>query len=173
MKIYRQALAAALAAVFLLAGCTQEAEPALADNGVSIREAVLTADPQAAIDDVYETLPDARVDDLDLLRFRDLFPELEEVVESYYGKVSDATGGLADMIILKPVDDATATRDTIRDALRRYQDRRIQEFENYDILDSFSIATEAEVYSQGDYLILLMLPDLEAAREIVDQYIPL
>lgn len=137
---------------------------------------VLAANPQQVILDVYATLPESRTEPLTDRMFAELFPGLEDCVQTYDGRISDPTGGLADVLILRPLDgetDGRANRDVVHDTLRIYQDTRIREFENYDILDALSIATNAEVFVQGDYVILLMLPDNESARSIIDQYIPL
>lgn len=156
-----------------VAGCgAEEATEVYAESDVSIRPAVTEADPETAVQKVYEALPDARTRPLTLSLFEELFPDLGSVAEEYYGRISDVNGGLADLIVIKRADGA-GNRDKARDALWQYQEKRVSEFENYDILDAYSIARDAEVFDQGDYVVLLMMPDNEAAREIIDQYIPL
>ena len=49
---------------------------------------------------------------------------------------------------------------------------RAKEFENYDVYDAHQIAQDAVIYEQGGYLIMLMLADTDAARDVIDQYIP-
>ena len=171
MKRYR-VLAAAMALLLVLglAGCGRGAEQT--ESEVSIRETVTEADPQTAVDKIYEALPDARIERLTGESFAQLFPTLDGVAEEFYGAVSNPNGGLADVIIVKPVERSGA-RDTVREALRGYQDKRMREFENYDILNALTIATEAQVVDQGDYVLLLMLADNNAARDIIDQYLPL
>lgn len=163
-----------LLAALALTGCGERAGAADSsrEEEVSVRAAITEADPQAAVDKVYETLPDARKTALTTVSFRELFPGLEGVIDEYYGCTSSPNGGLSDVIILRPAE-GSGNRDKARDALRGYQDSRILEFENYDILRSFEIAKEAVVFDQGDYVVLLMLADNDAAREIIDQYIPL
>ena len=171
MNRYRIFAVAALIIVGL-AGCQRQTAPVDMVGAVSIREAVTIADPQTAVDRIYETLPESRTEPLDAATFADLFPDLGEVVEEYYGAISDPNGGLADVVIVKP-RSASDNRETVREALRAYQEKRIREFENYDILNALTIATDAQVVDQGDYVLLLMLPDNEAAQEIIDQYLPL
>lgn len=166
-----------LAAALLFTGCGQN-KPVNANLGdVSIRETVTQADPGAAIQEIYSLLPDSRTEELSTEQFSELFPGAAGMAEEIYGRISDVSGGLADVVIVKPkegaADDGKPYRDSVWDSLRLYQDKRIREFENYDILDAFPIAKNAEVYSQGSYIIFLMLPDNEAAREIVDRHIPL
>lgn len=173
----RQLLAAALAAFMLCAttACNddgQSAEDEQQINTVSAED----ADPERAVAEVYATLPDARAEELTEERFAEYFPDLADITEMYAGKISDPVGGLADVIIIRPVADeenAQTVRQTVHDALLSYQETRVREFENYDILDSLTIATEAQVFAQGDYEVLLMLPDNDAAREIIDRYLPL
>lgn len=158
-------------ALVLMSGCQSKATSVSLDE-VSIREAVVIADPQKAIQDIYETLPDAQVEPLDQDLFEHLFPNLSDHVITYVGAISEVSGGLADVIVLQTHGDKTS-RELAREGLRQYQDKRILEFQNYDILDSYTIATEGQVFDQGEFVILLMVPDLEEAREIIDQYLPL
>lgn len=140
---------------------------ALAD--VSVREATIFADPEAAVNAIYETLEDRK---LEVLSVRDLCDYLDIEASSLlssYAVYSDFKSGLCDVIVIEPRE---GERDKLREALYGYKERRIEEFRNYDVLNSYSIAQDAIVYDQGDYLVLLMLPDNEAAQQIVDEYIP-
>lgn len=170
MTKYRVLTAAA--ALLLLGGCRGTARPANAgiEGGVSIRETVTVADPQAAVDEIYETLPEARTEPLTDYHIGKHFEEAADKIDEYYGCISNPNGGLADVIILGPAEGA---QDEVRDALHQYQERRIREFENYDILGSFDIAKNAVVIDQGSYVILLMLPDNDAAQDILDRHLPL
>jgi hypothetical protein len=162
-----------LAALLLvLPGCGRGADTAAeAASEVSIREAVTEADPDAAVEEIYETLPDAQAVPLSAFQLANYFPELSlDDLLSYTGRISSPEGGLADLIFFEP---AEGKRDTVREALRGYQERRIREFEDYDILGSFEIAANATVIDQGDFVILLMLADNEVVRDIIDKYIPL
>lgn len=60
----------------------------------------------------------------------------------------------------------------VRDALEQVKLNRAKEFENYDVYDAHQIAQDAVIYEQGGYLIMLMLADTDAARDVIDQYIP-
>lgn len=158
--------------VLALGGCSsRRAEAADAPVGeVSIRQAVTEADPQGAVDAVYAALPDAWPTPVSATEFERHFADVADKVESYYGCTSDPGGGLSDLLILKP---RSGERDLVREALHLYQEKRVREFENYDILDSYTIARDAQVYDQGDYLILVMFGDNAAVQEIIDGYIPI
>lgn len=171
----RRLLAAALAILMLcpMSACGDYEQAEQEEiNTITAEE----ADPQKAIEEVYVVLPEARTEELSAGLFEEYFPELVEKTEMFVGKISDPTAGLADMIIIRPATDeenAPTIRQTVHEALLNYQETRVREFENYDILDSLTIATEAQVFTQGDYEVLLMLPDNDAAREIIDRYLPL
>lgn len=152
------------------AGCGQAAVPADESLEVSIREAVTEANPQAAVDAVYEALPDARPTPLDDAQFTKLFTDVADSVESFYGCTSDPGGGLSDLMILKPL---SGKRDEVREALHTYQERRVKEFENYDILDSHTIAREAQIYDQGEYVVMVMFADNTLVQDIIDEHLPM
>lgn len=155
-----------------LSGCaTAPDEPEAAVAVAGIREVATEADPEGAVAAVYAVLeeePEATVlDDEGLLEIVGIDPSKVMEYCAYY---TSPSSGLADIIILKPYD---ITRDEVREALYLYKEKRVQEFENYDILGAYSIAQNALVYDQGDYVILMMQQDNDEARAIVDGYIPL
>ena len=134
------------------------------------RETVLVADPAAAVADIYRTI-------LDNPNVTEVTPDtLEEVlgistddVESFVAFTSDARNGLSDIAIIRP---APNSEEAIREALIQYGMRRADSFRNYDILNAHAIASNTSVYRQGNYIVMLMLADHEAAIEIIDRYIP-
>lgn len=158
----------------ILAGCVSSA--ASSDEMEITMEAVqYEAEPEYAVEEIYRQMPDVQIEPLDLAQFYERFPDLEGTAEQVIGYVSDAREGLADVIIVKPLSGRSKEQsvEMIQDALRQYQDQRIREFENFDILDASQIAGDAVVFAQGEYVVLLMLPDNEAGRRIIDLYIPL
>lgn len=140
------------------------------EQEISIREAVTRPTPHLAVEEIYDLLPDARPESITTQLFGQLFPDLRDKVEEYYGCVSDPNGGLADILILLPDPEE---KDTVREALLVYQEKRIRQFETYDILDAYNIAKNAVVFDQGDYIVLSMLPDNDAAQDILDRHMPL
>lgn len=82
---------------------------------------------------------------------------------------SEAKKGLANVFIIRPYP---SLREDVRDKLLSYRETKIREFENFDILDSYTIAKNAIVYDQGEYLVMLMLSDIESAQSAIDAYIP-
>lgn len=169
---YRRALAAALLCGLLLSGCSggeaQAADTTISE--VSIREAVTEADPEEAVQAVYDAFPDTIAEDMTSSEYRKQFTDVTDAIEEYYGRISSPNNGLGDLLILKPIGDS---HDRVRESLHQYQERRVREFENYDILDAHTIAREAVIYDQGDYVILVMFADNQAVRDIIDDYIPM
>ena len=87
-----------------------------------------------------------------------------------YARHSNPRGGLTDVVIIRP---QFASAGEVREILYRYRDRRIAEFENFDILGSLEIVRTAVVFEHGEYLILLMTADNDEAQIIINRYMPL
>lgn len=166
MKRWMIVLLAVLALIMMFSGCGS-----LAERGANHLSNTPSkkADPEAAMLEIYE---DIDIQDVELLLIEDIEETLgitRESLEDYCMVTTSGRFGLADVIILKPVE---SKREDIRQALLLYREKRITEFEKYDIKDSTRISREAVIYGQGDYLILLMLDDNAAAEKIIDKYIP-
>ena len=56
--------------------------------------------------------------------------------------------------------------------MKKRQEERIREFTDYDIYNSTEISENALIFNQGGYIIMLMLEDNQAARTIIEEYIP-
>lgn len=182
MKHRTICFAAGLMAAVCFAGCSggkpatggQDAPPEVraaimtADSGV--RETVLFADPEGAAEAIYSMMSSApsltQVDTSELSKVLGVEPEDVEDALVY---TSDPKDGLCDLAMILPVEGAS---DNVREALMQYRALRAEEFRNYDILGSYDIASNAVVFNQGDYVVLLMLPDNEEAQDILDQYMP-
>ena len=89
-------------------------------------------------------------------------------IEEYAVRFSSKNYGLADVFIIKPKEEF---EQDVFEALLKIKDNRTMEFENYIIYDSLSIAKHAEIYSRGDYLIMIMIKDSENAKEIINSFI--
>jgi len=126
-------------------------------------------DPERAVEAIYQSLEGGsaqRVSDEELDEVFGLAPYMVVEAVAY---VSDVSAGLRDIAIVMPTPDY---EEQAREALNQYAASRAASFRNYDILGSYSIASSAVVFSQGDHLVMLMLPDNDAARVILDQYLP-
>jgi len=169
------------AAAFVLiaagtAGCLaarQEIDPAMipaSDARSVIAATVLAADPDGAVNEIYETLGNSpSLTEITGETIEEVFGITLQEANSFVAFTSDARNGLCDVAIIEPAPDKAGD---VREALNQYSDRRAASFKNYDILGAFAIASGSLVYSQGDYIIMLMLPDNDAAMDIIDRYIP-
>ena len=162
-------LSALLLTVALSAGCGQQAAETLAD-AASIKETVVVADPEAAVEAIYDSLEEYEAQPLTDWRLEEKLGIRQSDVEGYYGKISNPNSGLCDVVIIRPKPE---TREAVRLSLGKYIERRIAQFKDYDILNAYAIAQGAVAFEQGDYVILLMLQDNESARNIIDRYFPL
>ncbi|MCL2578615.1 MAG: DUF4358 domain-containing protein [Oscillospiraceae bacterium] len=148
------------------------AYPAIASRaGVLDQEedGFLTADPAGAVAAIYEGLETARIDPVGLDELEEVFGLASYMIVDAVAYLSDVTGGLCDVVIVKPAPNMT---EQVRETLSQFTVMRAASFRNYDILGAYSIASNAVVFNQGEYVVMLMLPDNDAAREIINLYIP-
>lgn len=163
--------AALMPFLLMISGCGGRSEAAVAVlDDANRKKAVIVAEPQTAVDEIYASLKEYKANPLTSFRLKENVGIAESDLKEYYGKISEPEEGLADVMIIRPKE---AMREDVRLALSKYKEQRMAQFENYDILDAYSIAQNAVIYDQGDYIIFLMLVDNDAARAIIDEYIPL
>ncbi len=173
-------LAAGLMAAACLAGCGSakaesvrqqgEAKAVVMTAEAEIKKTVLFADPigaAAAIYDSMETEPS--LTEVDESTVEEVFGVPAEDVDEVVAYTSDPKNGLCDLALILPKEGKD---DEVREALMQYAAVRAESFKNYDILGAYSIAQNATVFSQGDYVVMLMLPDNDQARDILDEYMP-
>jgi len=168
-----------LAFAVLLSGCKntpahsvqlQENTLAIAaDINIDTASAPEVANPKGAIDAIYANLESYIAKDLTYTQLKEVIGVMELRVDIVFARYSEAKGGLADVVIIKPQKNCEIE---IREALYRYIDRRVSEFEFYNILNSYEIAQNAIIFEQGEYVVMLMLEDNEAAQSIINQYMP-
>lgn len=96
--------------------------------------------------------------------------DLDNVV-SYEIRYADGRYGTADVAIIR-VKEGKA--EEVMSSLENRKDDRINEFRNYDVYDSYSIAMNAEIYQEGELVIMLMLSedDKISAKETINYYLP-
>lgn len=169
MKQWLPLLLAACVAVFS-SGCQQSSQPV--DGPVQhLPDApeVETIDPASALDEIYQEIEISGLEEASLRILEDKFFIKPDMVEEYYVRYSSGRFGLADVFILYPVEEFRAD---LREQLEQIKLMRAREFVDYDVYNAHQIAQNGQIFEQGGYLILLMLEDNEAAREIIDRYIP-
>jgi len=170
MRLFYIYAAIILILLFPASGCRQNDTASGVPEQANIRETVTVAKPQDAVDKIYSSLDGYKANPVTALQIEELLSIGERDIDAFYGKISDPTGGLSDVLIIEPKSDR---RGDVQLALSKYKEKRMAQFENYDILDAYPISQNAVIYDQGDYIIMLMLADNDAARRIVDEHIPL
>ena len=99
-----------------------------------------------------------------------LYIDLNNVI-SYDIRCTEGKYGVCDVAIIRVKEGKTAE---VINSLENRKDDRINEFRSYDVYDSYNIAMTADIYDQGELVIMLMLSeeDKAKAKEIIDYYIP-
>lgn len=168
------ALVCAAAAVVSLAGCGQNGavQPEELPEGANL-PLVEEADPQRAVEEIYQSVEIRDVQAADDQTLLEKFFIDPAQLESYVVWYTSGLYGIADVFILQPPSDSDAQDLAIlREQLEQVRLNISREVENYDIYNAYQIVQEAPVFEQGGYLIMLMVEDTDAARQIIDQYIP-
>jgi len=168
---YLISLLLALLLTFSMTACGSAEEPESPSEELPAEETMITeADPQAAIDEIY----------IDFERTNGLrnatYKEVEDVmgfdldtIEEYYIRYMETDYGASDVYIIKAKE---GQEETVRQAMKDWQEARVRTFIGYDIYNSTSISENAVIFQRGDYLVMLMLEDNDSARTIVEKYIP-
>lgn len=161
----------AVCAVAFTAGCQQSAQPVAGGQIERLPDApvVSEADPEAALEEIYKKIDIMEMETADSKVLEELFFIDPGMLKEHYVRYSAGRYGLADTFILKPAEGQT---DQLRELLEQIKLARAREFADYDIYNARQIAQDATIFEQGGFLVMLMLPDNDAAREIIDRYIP-
>jgi len=164
--------AALLAPLCLFTGCAGESSEQAMAAAVAKAETsmydVENPDPQLAIDAIYKSIDGAAPQLADDDEITELLGVEPSDFEEYYVYTTDPKEGLNNLFIFKETGDSTE----LRKALDQYRTNLEREYENYDILGSYSIAKNAMIKEQGGYVIMLMTEDNEAAQKILFEYLP-
>lgn len=161
-------IGAAVAALLLALGLTACSGGEPLETGGSSSALPKRADPQSAIEAIYKENTVLKVAPADDALMEKLGFDLSDIY-SYNVMYSEGSFGLADTYIIRPYADRM---DAVRELLHDVKFNRTKEFERYDILDAYNIAQNGMIYQQGDFAILLMLEDNEAAADLINEFIP-
>lgn len=159
-----------LSCCLLFGGCGKSEKPDQSQPPVQDTSSVIEEKtPDEVLELIYEPIETMGVEEADLTILKDKFFIDPETIDDYYVRYASGRFGVADTFILKPAEEQVLQ---VRESLEKIKLNRAKEFENYDIHNSYQIAQGAQIFEQGGYVIMLMLPDNEAARKIIDLYIP-
>lgn len=173
----KKLLAILLAAALLLsATACGKNEPAAPDPEAERSVVYASAEPEHlsdVIDLLYADITIKEQKDATAEELADLFHLDMDMVEDYSVRYTSGRYGLADAAIikLKHPDDLAETQ-AVMTALEQRRTDRAAEFENYDIHDAHRTAKEGEIFARGNYIIFLMLSDLDAAHTVILENIP-
>jgi hypothetical protein len=131
---------------------------------------ITEADPQTALEEIYAQLDrHTGLVDADAAIVSDVMGFDMKTIDEYYIRYMETDFGASDVYIIKAKN---GKQETVCQALKDWQESRIRSFSGYDIYNSTEISENAVIFTRGEYLIMLMLEDNEAARSIIEQYIP-
>ena len=169
-------LVAVLAAAMLVfSGCGENHEQEEEINPEEFSYDML--DISVISEEIYESLDISELTLESVIKTEDktfieeqFYLDLKNVV-SYDIRYANGKYGAADVALIR-VKEGKAGE--VIDSLERRKDDRISEFRNYDVYDSYDIAFKAEIYQEGELVIMLMLSeeDKVKAKEIINYYIP-
>lgn len=166
-----------LLAGFMLTGCFLfatdanapiEATPAIIE--IELPELPDNPSPDTALAAIYTHFEGHISDRMSFALLMEIIGIDEIPADRLYARHSNARGGLTDVIIIRP---HSMSMGEVREILYRYRDRRVEEFENFDILGSLNIARSAVIFEHGEYLVLLMTADNDEAQIIINRHMPL
>ena len=172
-KILFAAMAILIALVFC--GCNENAED---DGEINPNEfSYDMLELSVVADEIYKDLDVSELTAKSVEKITDetfiseqLHIDLNNVI-SYDIRCAEGKYGVCDVAIIR-VKDGKATE--VINSLENRKDDRINEFRSYDVYDSYNIAMNADIYDQGELVIMLMISeeDKVRAKEIIDYYIP-
>ncbi|MBP1582233.1 MAG: DUF4358 domain-containing protein [Oscillospiraceae bacterium] len=166
--------------IFSLSACSSAAEEAEdspssaqteeTEQGSKAVENMAKPNPQGALEEIYAQLDRSTglVDATDA-ELRDVMGFDLETIEEYYVRYMETDYGASDVYIIKPKE---GEENSVREALKDWQESRIRAFSGYDIYNSTAISENAVIFQRGDYLVMLMLEDNDGARSIIEAHIP-
>ncbi len=173
----KKILFAVIAALLLLVfcGCANRNENEEETNPEEFSYDML--DLSLVADEIYKKIAISELTGKSVIKAEDktfleeqFYLDLKNVI-SYDIRYAEGSYGAADVALIR-VKEGKA--EEVIESLGNRKDDRISEFRNYDVYDSFDIAMEAEIYGEGELVIMLMLSEdnKAAAKEIINYYLP-
>ena len=132
----------------------------------TVREAA--AGPSQALNDIYFNVNILAVQEATAERLESDFGIDCSNFTAVLGRYTDGRFGAADVILIRP---RVGWEDQARETLQAIKLARTNQFRNYDIYNSYSLAANGQIFQRGGYYILTMIDNAEQVRSILESYI--
>ena len=170
----KKLLAAMLVFLLLLGGCAAQDDGPETEVKSDIDYDAL--DLSALADEIYKNI---EISDLtrnsvakitDKTTLKEQFYLDFDKIESYEVRAAEGNFGVADLMLLHVKADCAAD---VMAAIENRKDNRINEFSRYDVYDSYEIALGAEIYQDGELVVMLMFSEdgKTAAKNTIDKFL--
>lgn len=120
------------------------------------------------LDKIYENNIIAGIEKAKKEDMEDTFGFDMSYIDEYYVRYSAKNYGLADIFVIKTDEDH---QQDVFETLTKIKEDRVEQFQNYIIYDSLDIAKKAEIYTKGDYVIMIMVKNQEEAKVLLDNFL--
>ncbi len=127
-------------------------------------EAGTGVSPDTALNEIYFNISTIGIKTATVKSLESDFFVPTKSIQNVWGRYTDGRFGINDVIILLPKPgEYTAARQVLEDIKLA----RTEYFNNFDVYNAYSIASNGEIVEVGDYMILLMLEDNKKALEML------
>ncbi len=155
--------------LFSFAACSSAPEEENPEEIIT-EEIITEADPQAAINEIYADFDrTSGLVNATYIEMKDVMGFNMDQIEEFHVRYMETDFGASDVYIIKA---KSGMENDVRQSLKNWQETRIRSFNGYDIYNSTEISENAVIFQRGEYLVMLMLEDNDAARAIIETYIP-
>ena len=163
-----------LALVLLLGGCSSAEKDREQETKTEINYSEL--DLSSLADDIYRKQEISSLTKNSVQKITDPTILKEQFyldfdkIESYEVRAAEGKYGVADLMLLHVKADCAAD---VMASIENRKDNRINEFSHYDVYDAYDIALGAEIYQDGELVIMLMFGEdgKAAAKDTINDYL--
>ena len=120
------------------------------------------------LDEIYKNNIIAGIEKAKKEDMEDTFGFDMSYIDEYYVRYSAKNYGLADVFVIKTDEEH---QQDVFETLTKIKEDRVEQFQNYIIYDSLDIAKKAEIYTKGDYVIMIMVKNQEQAKVLLDNFL--
>lgn len=120
------------------------------------------------LDKIYENNTIAGIEKAKKEDMEDIFGFDMTYIDEYYVRYSAKNYGLSDIFVIKTDEDH---QQDVFETLTKIKEDRVEQFQNYIIYDSLDIAKKAEIYTKGDYVIMIMVKNQDGAKVLLDNFL--